>query len=84
MSVNIRGMRRQTFVVTAFGISAAGGVPIGDVRVGDIIENVRLITTGASASGSFETTATVAGEVRQSSSSNLSANEYDFIITPQS
>lgn len=84
MSVNARGMRRASFVVTAFGLSAAGGVPVPGTQVGDIVENVRLITTGASASGSFETTVTVANEVRQSSSSNLAANEYDFIVTPQS
>lgn len=84
MAVNTRGMRRPSFVVTAFGLSAAGGVPIGGVNVGDIVENVRLITTTASASGSFETVVTVANEIRQSSSSNLSANEYDFLVTPQS
>ena len=57
MSVNQRGMRRPPFVVTLRGLSAAGGIPIGGVNVGDIIENVRLITTGASSAASFETTA---------------------------
>lgn len=90
MSVNIRGMRRAPFVVTAFGLnysSAAGasnGVPIAGVAVGDVIENVRLATTGASVASSFETKATVAGEIQQSSATDLSANEYDFIISAQS
>jgi hypothetical protein len=84
MTVNIRGMRRPPFVVTAFGLNGSGGVPIGGVNVGDIVENVRLITTTASASGSFETTVSVANEIKQTSSANLSANEYDFIVTPQS
>lgn len=84
MSVNTRGMRRASFVVTAFGLSASGGVPIGGVNVGDIVENVRLITTTATASGSFETVVTVANEIKQTSGANLSANEYDFICTPQS
>ena len=79
---NIRGMRRPSFVVTAAGLNGTGGVPIGGVLKGDIIENVRNIVTGASAASSFETTATVNGEIQQSSSSNLSGNEFDFIVTP--
>jgi hypothetical protein len=84
MSVNQRGMRRQTFVVTVNGLSASGGIGIGDVHVGDIIENVRNIVSGASASGSFETSASVLNEVQQTSSSNLAGNTYDVIVTPQS
>lgn len=82
MTVNIRGMRRPSFVVTVAGLNGTGGVPVGGVLKSDIIENVRNIVTGASASASFETVATVNGEVQQSSASNLSGNEYDFIITP--
>jgi hypothetical protein len=82
MTVNIRGMRDRPFCVTAFALNGAGGIPLGRVLKGDIVENVRNITTSASAAASFETTVTISGEVQQTSAANLSANEYDFIITP--
>ena len=83
MPVNIRGMRRRPFVATAFGLNGAGGIPL-DCAKGDIVENVRLITTAASAASLFETTISVGGELQQTSATNLSSNEYDFIISPQS
>lgn len=48
MSVNIRGMRGKPFCVTAFALNGTGGIPLGGVLKGDIVENVRNITTGAS------------------------------------
>lgn len=84
MSVNMRGMRGPPYVVTAFALNGTGGIPLGGVKKGDIVENVRIITTTASAAASFETTISVNGEIQQTSSANLSANEYDFVITPQS
>jgi hypothetical protein len=80
---NLTGYGRPPYVVRAYGLNGTGGVPISSNK-GDIVGDVRLITTYASATGSFETTTTVAGEIQQTSGSNLSANEYYFYLVPQS
>ncbi len=82
--VNIRGMTRRGFVETAFANNGAGACIVPGVVRGDIVDGVYNVVTGATAASSFETTATVNNQIQQSSASNLSANEYDFFVMPQS
>jgi hypothetical protein len=51
---------------------------------GDIVVEARNIVTGASELSSFETPIDDTGMIRQTSAANLSGNEYDFYIVPQS
>jgi hypothetical protein len=84
MTVNVRGMSRRGMAETAFGFNGAGGCNVPFAVKNDIVVGVYNIATGVSASSSFESTVTVTGQVQQSSSTNNSANEYDFFIQPQS
>jgi len=70
-------------VVTA-GHNLAGPVTVAGAVVGDLVEIVVGLTVPGDASGSFETTVSVAGQVQQTAASNLSANQYLFCIKPQS
>lgn len=66
----------------AAGLNGAGGVAIASAKVGDNVEMV-LQSTFTDASASFESTVSVAGQVQQTSASNLSGNTYLFLVQPQ-
>lgn len=70
-------------MVSAAGVAAAGPVTVAGAVVGDNVAFV-LGPTNADAGASFETTVSVAGQVQQTSASNLSANQYVFFLQPQS
>jgi phage terminase large subunit-like protein len=68
----------------AAGSNGAGAITVTGTLVGDIVEIVVQISgTQADSSSSFETTVTVAGQVQQTSASNLSGNTYLFFVNPQ-
>jgi hypothetical protein len=68
----------------AAGHNGAGAVTVAGAVVGDLVEIVVCLNTPADASASFESTVSVAGQVQQTSGSNLSANTYLFCVKPQS
>lgn len=70
--------------VVSAGVAAAGPVAIAGAVVGDNVEIVVCLNTPADASANFESTVSVAGQVQQTSGSNLSANTYLFCVQPQS
>lgn len=84
LAPNIQGTTRSPQVVRQYANNGAGACIVPGVAVGDIVLGVYNIKTIGSESSSFETVVTVANQVRQSSASNLSANEYFFITMPQS
>ncbi len=80
--VNIQGTMRSPQVLRGFANNGVGACIAPGVSVGDTVLGVYNISTLASAGSSFQTTVTVANQVQQSSSSNLSGNEYWFITVP--
>lgn len=72
-------------VKAANGLNGAGGVAIANTQPGDTVVSVTGLS-GASgdASSSFESTVSVAGQVQQTSASNLSGNVYLFVVFPRS
>ena len=71
-------------VLAAAGSNGKGGVTIANAVVGDTVVNVTNLSTPGDASSSFESTVSVAGQVQQSSASNLSGNTYLFTLWPRS
>lgn len=70
-------------LASATGRASAGAITVAGAVVGDNVAFV-LGPTNADAGASFETTVSVAGQVQQTSASNLSANQYVFFLQPQS
>jgi len=68
--------------VVASGNNGAGAVTVAGVKVGDNVELV-LQSNFTDATSSFEATVSVAGQVQQTSASNLSGNTYLFFVQPQ-
>lgn len=58
------------------GNNGAGVCILPGAQVGDTVVGVINITTRGSEAGSFETTISKAGQIQQTSASNLSANQY--------
>lgn len=65
------------------GNNGAGNVTVTGVLVGDNVEFVLNLTDGADATSSFEATVSVAGVVKQTSASDLSAKKLVFFVQPQ-
>jgi hypothetical protein len=55
-----------------------------EISVGDVVLGVYRIDTLASLSSSFETTISVAGQIKQTSGSNLSTVEVWVVVVPGS
>jgi hypothetical protein len=72
----IIGSRGQPQVVLIKGRTGAGAIPLSGVLVGDRVVDMRNVASTNSEATSFESTISIAGQIRQSSSSDLSANEY--------
>lgn len=71
-------------LAVATGPNGAGGATVTGALIGDTVTLVLQSGSPFSdASSSFETTVTVAGQVQQTGSSNLSGNTYLFILNPQ-
>jgi hypothetical protein len=56
--------------------NGAGACVLPSAQIGDRVLAVINIGTGANESSSFESTISKAGQIQQSSASNLSANQY--------
>ena len=71
-------------ITVAFtGAAAAGAITVTSnpaLRVGDIVQGCVNAVAGTEDSANFEYTITVAGQIQQSSASNLSANKYIALI----
>ena len=67
----------------AAGLAAAGAVTVAGAKVGDNVEFALNLTGDADGTSSFESTVSVAGQVQQTSASNLSGNTYLFFVQPQ-
>lgn len=68
----------------AAGLTGKGGVTVAGAVVGDNVEWVLDLTTPGDGASNFETTVSVAGQVQQTSASNLSGKNYVFFVQPQS
>jgi hypothetical protein len=68
----------------AAGSNGAGAVTVAGAVVGDVVIMVTNLTTPGVASASFEATVSVAGQVQQTSASNLSGSTYQFLLDPRS
>ncbi len=84
LAPNIQGTTRSPQVVRQYANNGAGACIVPGVAVGDVVAAVYNIKTIGSESSSFESKVTIANQVQQTSSSNLSQNEYWFICVPQS
>jgi hypothetical protein len=80
MSTNIAATAYRPEVITAFGRKGAGPVPFSGMTKGEAIIGVINVVTRASAASSFESTCTVNGQIQQSSASDLSGQEFFFIV----
>jgi hypothetical protein len=68
---------RKDQFITVTGSNGAGACTLTGARVGDQVEGiVRIDSSPADASASFEATITVADQIQQSSASNLSAQTF--------
>jgi hypothetical protein len=70
------GSRGQPQHALVKGLNGKGAIPLPGVQVGDRVIDMRNAATTGSESSSFESSISVAGQVQQTSASNLSANEY--------
>ena len=81
------GAIRPPFMGRVLGSNGAGYVPLSspnEVQVGDVVTGVYRVDTLASVSSSFETTISVAGQIHQTSASNLSTVEVWVALIPGS
>ena len=69
---------------TALGNNGAGAVTLAGTKKGDKVVGVVNITDHTSATAAFESTITVAGQIQQSSATDLSAKTLVFLIQKQS
>jgi len=64
-----------------YGLNGAGAVAISGARIGDdVIKLIGVYGASGSQVASFESKITVAGQLQQSSASNLSANLYVVVL----
>jgi hypothetical protein len=68
----------------AAGSNGAGSVSFSAAVDGDIVMFALDLTTPANVSASFESVISVAGEIQQTSSSNLSGKNIFFLVQPAS
>jgi hypothetical protein len=71
------------FGAVAAGHSGVGAITVAGALVGDAVVMVTNMTTPALATSSFESTVSVAGQVQQTSASNLSASTFSFLLAHQ-
>ena len=67
----------------ASGSNGIGAVTVAGAVVGDNVEFVFDHTDGTDVTSSFQSTVTVAGQVQQTSATNLSAKTLIFFVQPQ-
>lgn len=64
------------------GSNGVGAITVTGAKVGDSVEMVINLTSPADASSSFEASVSVAGQVQQTSASNLSGSTFLFLVQP--
>lgn len=65
------------------GSNGAGAITTAGTKVGDEVELVQQLgSSPADASSSFETVVSVAGQIQQTSASNLSSTTFLFYVRP--
>jgi hypothetical protein len=69
--------------VVSFGSNGAGAVTVTGTEVGDNVELVLDLTDATDVTSSFETTVSIAGQVQQTSATNLSGKTCVFFVQPQ-
>lgn len=80
MATNIAASAYKPEVITTFGRKGAGPIPLSSALVGESVIAVINIVTHANAASSFETTISKAGQIQQTSASDLSGQEFHFIV----
>jgi len=58
------------------GLNGKGAISCPSIPVGSAVFGVINVTTGTNDTANFESTISVAGQIQQTSASNLSSNEY--------
>jgi hypothetical protein len=66
----------------ATGLNGKGAITVTGTQVGDTLTLALNLTGTADATTSFESSVSVAGQLQQTSSSNLNGNTYLFFIAP--
>lgn len=81
-SNRVKAAGSGTYIKTAAGSNGVGPVTIANVQPGDTVISATDLsaTPPADVSSSFEATVTVAGQIQQSSASNLSAHGIMFAV----
>jgi hypothetical protein len=69
------GIRRPE-PVQVKGLAAKGAISCPGASVGNAVFGMINVSSGANETANFESTISAAGQIQQTSSSNLSANEY--------
>jgi len=80
MSTNIAATAYRPETFLAFGRKGAGPVPFSNMQVGEAVIAVINIVTRANSASSFESTVSKAGQIQQTSGSDLSGQEFYFIV----
>ncbi len=75
---------RAPILICQAGKNGAGALTLTGTAVGDNVIGATNLSTPGDATSSFEGTITVANQIQQSSSSNLSGAQILFSIQPQS
>lgn len=79
---NVASMFAGLKFITVDGRNGAGAITATGAVVGDVVIGVAGLTAGAlgAATASFESAITVVNQIRQSSASDLSANDYLVVL----
>jgi hypothetical protein len=80
----VASSRGKLIVGVAAGNNGAGAITVAGTVPGDAVVLVTNLSTPANASASFEGTVSVAGQVQQTSASNLSGSTFQFLVDPRS
>lgn len=80
MATNIAATQLKPEVFVAYGRKGAGAISVGNATVGESIIKVINIVSRVDTTSSFESTVSKAGQIQQTSASDLSGNEYFFIV----
>lgn len=70
-----------TRFIAVAGVATAGPVALPGAKAGESVAGVVCLTDGTNASGSFESTITVADQIQQIEAADLSAKKYALILT---
>jgi hypothetical protein len=68
----------------ANGSNGAGAITLANVKVGDNVILAVNLSTPADATASFEAAISIAGQIQQTSASNLSGSVFQFYVVPAS